>query len=202
MNVRLKYDLEFMAGVYYEDQLRLNSYSLSLDLLTQTDDPANSNVSLERVKYFVYRELSDTVFFGPEDNDKAEMFAVMGTNVTTLPDQPVDQIVAIMLYCKLNAIMESRMIVTALEISSLMGDSVCYYIDEDDNLGPFSESETQTWWHNPNTQHNNLETEPIADNVVKVVPNVWHENGLKWPEDYVESEATIIYPNFNRNEAK
>ena len=202
MNVRLQYDLEFLAGVYYEDQLRINSYSLSLDLLTQTADPANSNVALERVKCFVYRELSDTVFFGPEDHEKAEMFAVMGSNVTTLPDQPIDQIVGMMLYCKLNAIMEDRMSVTALQISSLMGDSVRYCIDEDDNFGPFVESEIQTWWHNANTQHNDIELEPVADNVVKVVPNAWHEYGLKWPEDCVESEATVIYPNFGRNETK
>jgi hypothetical protein len=36
---------------------------------------------------------------------------MMGINVTTLPEEPVDQIIGMMLYYKLNAIMEGRMIV-------------------------------------------------------------------------------------------
>ena len=50
MNVRLQYDLEFLAGIYYDDQLQFNSYSVSVSLLTQTADAASSNIALERLK--------------------------------------------------------------------------------------------------------------------------------------------------------
>jgi len=205
MNVRLQYDLEFLAGIYYEDQLQLNSYSVSVNLLTQTEDAASSNIALERLKCFVYHDLANTVFFGPADHDKAEMFQMMGTNVTTLPDAPVDQIVGMMLYCKLNAIMEGRMTVTSLDISSALGDSVWYSHDDEDNLGPFAHWPVadDAWWFNPFVQHHTLETESTPDSVVKVTPNVWHEYGLMWPEDCIEPTGnTVIYPNFRKHEAK
>ena len=204
MNVRLQYDLEFLAGVYYEDRLRFNSYSISLSLLTRTTEAANSSIALERLKCFVYHELADTVFFGPADQDKAEMFQILGTNVTTLPDAPIDQIVGMMLYCKLNAVMEDRMTVTSLDISSILGDSVWYSHDEDDNLGPFSYNITEgAWWHNSSTQHHTLEVELVPDNVVKVTPSTWNEHGLMWPEERVEpTSSSVIYPNFRKHEAK
>jgi len=38
MNVRLQYSLEFLAGIYFEDQLQMNSYEVNLNLLTKTAD--------------------------------------------------------------------------------------------------------------------------------------------------------------------
>jgi hypothetical protein len=109
-----------------------------------------------------------------------------------------------MLYCKLNAVMEDRMTVTSLDISSILGDSVWYSHDEDDNLGPFSYNTTEgSWWHNSSTQHHTLETESVPDNVFKVTPGTWHEYGLMWPEERVEPLGnTVIYPNFRKHETK
>ena len=53
MNVRLQYELEFMGGIYYEDRLQLNQYSVSLQLLTQTTDALQTNIAMERLKAFV-----------------------------------------------------------------------------------------------------------------------------------------------------
>jgi hypothetical protein len=153
----------------------------------------------------VYHDLANTVFFGPSDHDKAEMFQVLGTNVTTLPDSPVDQIVGMMLYCKLNAIMEDRMIITSLDISSTLGDSVWYSHDDEDNLGPFAHWPVaeEAWWYHPSVQHHTLETEVVPTNVVKVTPSAWHEYGLMWPEERNEPTGnTVIYPNFRKHEAK
>ena len=198
------YNFDFLAGVYNQDQLMMNHYSVHLNLLTQTMDAASTNVALERVKCFVQRDMQHTVFFGVGDHDKAEMFHVMGTNVTTLPEEPVDQIIGIMLYCKLNAIMEDRMVVTSLDVSSTLGESVWYSHDDDDNLGPFADDSDKSWWYTTSPQHHCIELESNADNVVKVIPNVWHEYGLKWPEEEIDNseDNTVIYPNFQRNETK
>ena len=196
MNVRLQYELEFMAGIYYEGILQLNSYSASLQLLTLTTDAMRTNIALERLKAFVYAELCDTVFIGPKDRDKAEMLTMLGVNVTTLPDEPVDQIIGIMLYCKLNAIMEDQMIVTKLDIQSYLGDSVWYQHDEDDAVGPFKQD---GWWHEAGTRHY-FDTEPQSDNVVKVANKGWTEYGLDWPEAQESTGNTVVFANFQRNE--
>ena len=108
MNVRLQYDLDFLAGIYYDERLQLNSYSISMSLLTKTTDALNTNIAMDRLKMFMHGELANTVFVNQALRERAEMLQIMGVNVTTLPEEPVDQIVGMMLYYKLNAIMEGR----------------------------------------------------------------------------------------------
>ena len=197
MNVRLQYELEFSAGIYYEGRLQLNQYSVSLQLLTQNTNAFITNIAMERIKAFVYSELCDTVFVGPADCDKVEMLSMLGINVTTLPDEPVDQIVGIMLYCKLNAIMENQMLVTKLDLQSYLGDSVWYQHDEDDSIGPFN---NDGWWHQSGCQHSNLETNIDSDKVVRVSSIGWSEYGLNWPDAAENTGNTVVFANFQRNE--
>jgi len=198
MNVRLQYDVEFLAGIYYEGTLQMNSYSVSMSLRTNSTDAVTTNVAMDRLKYFVYGVLESTVFINQEYKEQAEMLALLGINVTTLPEEPVDQIIGMMLYYKLNAVMEGNMTVTALDISSTLGDSVWYQHDEDENIGPFS---IDGWWHKPNLQHDTIELEPTEDKVVKVVGKGWHELGLDWPEpDAPPPSNVVVFGNFGRNE--
>ena len=196
MSIRLQYDLEFPAGIYYDNRLQLNTYQVSMQLCTHADNH-QVNVALERLKCFVYEELADTVFIDQTDEGCAEMLASLGVNVTTLPVEPVDQIVGIMLYCKLNAIMEGRMTVDSLNIASRLGDQVWYLHDAEDNLGMFA---ADGWWHLPNAQHHTLTLEAYPDNVIQVAPSAWIEHGLLWPEATTESSGnTVVFGNFPKN---
>jgi hypothetical protein len=154
---------------------------------------------MDRLKIFIHGEMSNTVFINQTLNERAEMFQIMGVNVTTLPEEPVDQIIGMMLYYKLNAIMEGRMAVTRLDLMSLLGDSVWYQHDADeDSPGPFR---AEGWWHEASVQHNTVDLGDAKDNVVKVMPNAWVEYGLTWPEDKPEPTAnTVVFANFSRNE--
>ena len=198
MNVRLQYSLEFLAGIYFEDQLQMNSYKINLNLLTKSADSASTNIALDRIKAFVHGEIANTVFISMANQERAELFAMMGVNVTTLPEEPVDQIIGMMLYYKFNAIMEGRMTVAQLDIASSLGDNVWYMHDEEDASGPFSDP---GWWHESTTQHETIELEPVADNVVKVKPSAWIEYGLIWPEETSPTtDNTVVYGKFTKNE--
>ena len=199
MNVRLQYDLDFLAGIYYDERLQLNSYSVSMSLLTKTMEALNTNIAMDRLKIFMHGELANTVFVNQDAKERAEMLHIMGVNVTTLPEEPVDQIIGMMLYYKLNAIMEGRMTVTRLDLSSILGDSVWYQHDEEeDSPGPFR---AEGWWHAPTVQHYSILESVTADNVVRVIPNAWHELGLIWPEQETEPTAnTVVFANFTKNE--
>jgi hypothetical protein len=198
MNIRLQYNLEFLAGVYYEDQLQVNQYSVSISLLTKTKDSVNTNIALERVKAFVHGALESTVFINQNNMARAEMMQLMGINVTTLPEEPVDQIIGMMLYYKLNAIMEDRMVITGLDISSTLGDRVWYQHDEEDSAGPFVQD---GWWHQASMQHETVEREPMPDNIVKVTSTGWYELDLEWPENTAPPAAnTVVFANFSKND--
>jgi len=197
MNVRLQYDIEFLAGIYYDDRLQMNKYDVSISLTTATKDAASTNIAMERLKAFVFDELANTVFINQNNMERAEFLQMIGVNVTTLPEEPVDQIIGMMLYYKLNAIMEGRMVITSLDISSSLGDGVWYQHDEEDLSGPFAK---QGWWHDASTQHETIEPSEVSDNVVKVISTGWYELGLDWPENQAPVANTVVYANFPKHE--
>lgn len=190
--------MDFMAGIWYNNQLQMNHYSLSMSLLTQSTNAADTNVAMDRLKYFVLAHMQNTVFIDQQHLEIAELFKTLGVNVTTLPGEPVDQLVGIMLYCKLNAVMENRMIITALDINSVLGDSVWYRHDDEDALGPFAQD---GWWNRASIQHDIVDLEPVSDKVVKVTTQGWHDVGLEWSdESEPPTSNSIVYVNFGRNE--
>ena len=137
MNVRLRYNITFTAAPWFDGELLMTNYTLALNFLTQTLDPQDQNIALERVKYFLLNELHSTVFINQADVERAEAFSDVGLNVTTLPEEPVDQVVCIMLFHKLNAIMEGRMKITELVMSSEAGDSIEYFHNENEHTELF-----------------------------------------------------------------
>ena len=176
MNVRLHYETGFLAGVYFDDRLQINSYQVGLNLVTRTVDSENSNIALERIKIFV-DSLNSTVFINSCWPLHEEMMTDMGIDITTLPEEPVDQIVGMMLYYKLNAIMEGRIAVVEVEISA--GDAVVYLHGENET----SESlEQPNWWHSADLDHSDISNDP--DNVVSLHPEAaWRDVGLAWPSE-------------------
>ena len=200
MNVRLTYESTFVGGSWFDEELVMSNYTLKLKLLTHTMDPTDQNIALERLKHFLY-EMHSTIFINQAEVEQAEAFAAVGLNVTTLPEEPVDQIVGITLYYKLNAIMEGRMSITELSISSDAGDGVEYHHSQDEH----SEIFTGTgWWNESTPLHDNLEVESEGDNVVVLdALDAWRELDLTWNNtDIVTDLGTVVFANFNSNETK
>lgn len=194
MNINLQYGAEFLGAIWYDNKLQLNSYSISLQLLTNSESSATTNVAIERIKAFILLELANVVFVNKNDDGVADLLRSFGINVCELPEEPIDQIVGIMLYCKLNAITEQQLLITKLDISSVLGDGIWYQHDASDSLGPFAQA---GWWNRSNCYTTDLETD-VANNVVKVESNSWSQYGLEWPEIKTDREAKIVYPDFKK----
>lgn len=201
MNVRLRYNITFPAAVWFEDELMMTNYTLALNFLTQTLDPQDQNIALDRVKYFLLNELHSTVFINQAEVERAEAFAEVGLNVTTLPEEPVDQVVSIMLYYKLNAIMEGRMKITELVMSSEAGDSVEYFQGENECAGVFPNT---GWWHEANLCHSNvdLDDDEGAENVVAIDTNTdWEDQELGWAHAEVTTDlGQVVFANFGHSD--
>jgi hypothetical protein len=200
MNVKLQYSSAFNAGSWFEQELYMSTYQVRLKLVTQTLDPTDQNIALERIKYFLLAELHSTIFVGHAEHDRAEEFASLGLDVTTLPEEPVDQVVGIMLYYKLNAIMEGRMRLAELVISSDAGDSIEYFHSEDEHTDIFPSA---GWWHEATPVHSDIVFEE-DDKVVVLDPTaVWRELDLAWNANEVATElGQVVFANFNQNETK
>jgi predicted Fe-Mo cluster-binding NifX family protein len=199
MNVRLQYPTTFTAGIFYAGELRMNNYRVNLHLTTGNAVGDEHNVALDRVKYFLHNQITSSVFVNRDNLSGCQALTSAGIRVTTVPEEPVDQVIGIMLYCKLNAIMENRMIISALDISSTLGDSVWYQHEDNDALGPFA---ADNWWNRPSVQHDTVDLEPATEKVVKVTTQGWHEMGLEWEEDGSSelNKDSIVYVDFSRRE--
>ena len=193
MNVKLQIGLDFPAGIYYRDQLNLNRYLASVQFCTATTDHDQINIAMDRVKMFVYSELNSTVFICDRDPERIEVLDILGVNVTTLPEEPIDQIIGIMLYCKLSAITEGRLIVESVDISSSLGDDVRYLHEFGDPIGPFQQD---GWWNTADTSHNNIVNQETDKTVLKVPNTNWTKYNLGWSDS--DRAATGKTVSFNK----
>jgi hypothetical protein len=190
MNVRLEYELRFAAGAYL-DQVIMNQYRVQFEMITQSYDGIHQNIALDRVRHMLYKEFASSVFVEGENTDAVEKLAAAGLKVVALPDVPVDQIVGIMLYCKLNAVMEERIIITQLKISSDLGQRMVYCQDQEEDVGPF---ETTGWWYDPSPTV--FEKRSKKHKIVKLVKaRSWSDVNLGWDDDHGDGSTLLALDN-------
>ena len=200
MNVRLEYSSEFISGVHWDNSMLMNNYTIRLYMMTNCSDSVSQNIAFERLKYYIYSQLNHSVFINQNNELALEKYQQAGIKTLMLPAEPVDQLLGIMLYCKLNAIMEGRMIINEIEISSDLGERMIYLHAADENLGPFEDA---GWWHNVDLPSRST----LESNNDKVVAmnniNAWRELDLDWPELTASAEDnTVVFAEFGKDDTK
>ena len=197
MNVRLKRKVAWSSGLVFQDRFCINHYTVSLSMMTLTTDPVEQNIAYDRLKHFIYAILNDSVLVSNESKSLS-LWQSTGVPLVVLPEEPVDQIVGMMLYCKLNAIMEEKIIVTEVELSSHQGDDMVYLHSEEENLGPF---ESPGWWEDSTPV-----TQVRLNNKTKKVVSLdkkpeWKNLGLDW-ETTQEDSTSVVFANFKHEDDK
>ena len=199
MNVRLQYTMNFTAGVHYHERMVMNNYMLKVFMITNTTVAENTTIAFERLKYFI-AELDSTVFVNSEEQLACQQYVNAGIKITTLPVDPVDQIIGVMLFHKLNAIMEDRIIMVETELSSVLGDSMVYIHSENETAENLVIPE---WWLTPDLVH--CDTDLIDNDKVLAIhqAGAWRELDLGWI-DTVQSDQTgnIVFADFKRDETE
>jgi hypothetical protein len=192
--------MRFLAGIHYDGQLQLNEYTVKVYMMTNTEDPADHNVALSRIKHFVYNELESTVFIDASEVEQCKLYAAAGINITTMPGEPVDQLIGIMLFTKFAAITEERLLVGEIELSSMLSDGVIYLHGENENINDVA---VPAWWSESDLVH----CESFLLDTEKVVTihkhSIWRELDLAWPDIEDNSEPdetgnTVVFADFKR----
>ena len=203
MNVRLQYSVDFLAGCYFDGILRMNNYTVRLWMMTTTMDGESHNVAFDRIKFFIDDSLESGVFINSANEEQCKLLANAGVKIIALPDEPVDQLIGIMLYCKLNAICEDRMVIGEVEISSELGGNVTYMHGEEESIGPYDQ---KGWWHDSNLMHYNTKISETENIMSLGAVSSWRELNLQWPEEDdagpEDTGNTIVFVNFGKDEAK
>jgi hypothetical protein len=192
MNVRIKFPISFTAGIYYRDELQMNNYSVTLSMLTNSLDGKINNIALDRIKYFIYTEIDSSIFINSADTEQCLKFIDAGLKITTIPDTPVDQLIGIMLYYKLSAITEERLLIDEVEISSSLGEGLIYFHGEHENVDELAIPE---WWKSVDMVH--CEKELIDNDEIMTLADltIWRDLELHWPDEETEStnENTVVF---------
>lgn len=198
MNVKLSSQHTVLAGFWWGNALNFNSYTVHVDMLTATGDVVEQNIAFLRLRYILENTLSDVVFVNQEETDVIDKCLDTGIRVAVLPEDPVDQIVGMALHAKLSAVVEDRLIIRAVRVSSSRGDNIVYeHSDAEFNLL----FDQPGWWStvDPVDTEN---TGTVDKASVIASRRRWQELELSWPSDTdsVAKENVVVFGEFQRNE--
>lgn len=194
MNVRLQHSFNFLAGVHHgTDGVVFNEFDFTVFLITNTTDSVEQNIAFDRITHYIENVVSNGIFI-QSTSPEITVLHNAGFKVITLPEVPYDQIIGLALYSKLSAIMEERIFITDVEISSRNGRGITYLHAAEESLGPF---ELPGWWNDPGLTYFDKKI-PVADNkVVKLVKKTesWRDYNLDWEaatDSAIDDGAVVI----------
>lgn len=193
MSTKIKKELSFIAGVYFESKFYMTVYDLSLDLDIITEDPAEQYIGMERIKFLFENCLSDVIFINDEHKDTINQLLKVGFRISTLPFEPYDQAIAMAVIHKINAIVEEKYLLVNLTFGSTLSEGIKYQIDIEDDSGPFADK--NNWWNDSGMCVSDIKKTKISDKVVKITKtnNEWSEVGLNWKSNPLANKAEIIF---------
>jgi hypothetical protein len=188
----------FSAGIVFNDEYFINEYTVALDMLTVSDDPSEQNTAYERIKHWIYHILTNAVMIS-EHSKLVDAYRATGQRVMIFPDDPMDQLVGIMLYLKLNSIAENRLVVVAVEIASNQGDDVTYIHQSGENLGPMIRDD---WWLDarPTWSYNKNDS---AGKIVSLDRTFeWKDFDLAWDDCNGSVDSSVVFANFRKDDTE
>jgi hypothetical protein len=169
-----------MAAVHFEKKFIMNIYEIKLGMEVETDSIIEQNIAMDRIIYFLSESLADCVFVECTDTIAIENYTKAGIKVCTIPEEPYDQIITMLLILKFNFITEGRLSVYDIQLKSELSDDVKFIYDvETAMLNPFDK---KGWWLDKSpTIANTVAKSNKKEKIVKLVKTVdWKSIGLEW----------------------
>jgi hypothetical protein len=197
MNVRISKEYSLLTSIYYADNILNNYYSISLGMLTNTESNKEQNIAVGRINSYFQDIIQSGVFIEEKEKEQIHQLHNAGIKTIILPEQPFDQIIATMLFCKLNAICEDRLLVTDITVTSSAGDGVRYIFDAEDAFGEFS---NDGWWNDPNPSWCEHTKDNPSGKVIKMDRKLtWKDIDLEW-EETIPVTDNVVKGNFNKSD--
>ena len=193
MSAFIQREFDFQAGVYFQNSFLMNFYNFSLYMEVNTENAHEQNVALDRVKYFIYEILENAIFVQDTETEITKKYIDAGLKVCPIPEEPYDQIIALLLMLKINAICENRLKINEILFTSRLSDDVKFkeFIQTAENT--FNNG----WYTDPGPWLNTDLKKSGQEKIVKIKNNGWNEFGLQWKEkkDKPKEILFLVDPN-------
>jgi hypothetical protein len=194
LTTRIERDFSFQAGVYFQEEFLMNVYTISLYMDVETESIREQNVAMERIKYFLNDCLENSIFVQDTEHKIIEKYNSCGFKVCTVPEEPYDQIITILLLTKLNSITEGRLVITDITLGSRISDQVKFSYDIESPRGPL---EVAGWWTDNGTSISDPVKKSVRkDKIVKLFKTQstdWAEYNLIWKEKDPKIKSEIVF---------
>lgn len=197
MTARIHKSFDLLAGLHFNGQYYVNQYLIDATFTVDTSSISEQNIAMERIKFFLHECLQHSVFVNQTDDKAIEKYSNAGMTVSTLPEDPYDQIIGIMLLTKLNSITEGRLTIIDLSIESSMSDGVSCCMSDDESLGPFYE---KGWWNDSTQQVNNIPNKNKKIVKLSKSKTEWQDVYLDWEEKANITSAEIVFASFDKTD--
>jgi hypothetical protein len=191
---KVERDFAFQAGVYFEGEFLMTIYELSLKMEVDTASIKEQNIAMDRIHYFLHECLGNSIFVQDTENKAIEKYMQADIKVCTLPDEPYDQIITILLLLKLNAITENKLHITDISLMSGLSDDVKFVYDIETVANhPFG---NKGWWTDSSAAITDITKSNKKDKIVRLVKqhSDWDSVGLEW-EQKKHKTTEIIFSN-------
>ena len=156
----------FTNTLFLKDKCWPNDTEVSIHMTPKTNEIKTQHMYFEKYKYVFAKVLQNSIFVQNNNLKPLEHFS---NEIIDFFNEPVDQIVGVCLFSKLNAIAGEHLSVDTLEIESWQGENLRFIISEDSpEYDLLRNQDTQNpWWMDPsprfgNTKPNSLTWEQLG----------------------------------------
>ena len=199
MATKIERDFRFMAAVHFEKKFVMNSYEVKLGMEVETESILEQNIAMDRIIYFLGECLADSVFVECKETQAIEQYIKAGIKVSTLPEEPYDQIIAMLLILKCNFITEGRLLIRHIELKSELSDNVKFIYDVESAAdNPF---DRKSWWLDKSPSICDITKSNKKEKIVKLTKSIdWKAVGLEWEDECTVSGVLELNNEISRPE--
>ena len=122
---------KFKSIIIVDSELFQNKYEINIHITPYTADLQEQTKYFDRIKNLFDFVLANTITTWRDEPLYKNLIKHSKNRFIELPRPPYDQIMAAVCFCKANSILEGKIIVNKIELSSWQGDGITYTVDKD-----------------------------------------------------------------------
>ena len=121
---------KFKSIIIVDNELFQNEYNVEITITPNVADLKEQSSYFERLKNLFEQVFANTITTWRDE----KLYPILKKNTNNrfieLPKPPYDQIMAAVCFCKANSILDSKIVVNNIELSSWQGDGITYTVDK------------------------------------------------------------------------
>lgn len=172
MNSRIEKDYCFLGALHFNNKFYMNNFDITVSMLVETENVYEQGIAILRSAHLIENILQNCVFVNATEKLAIDKYKNANLKTCELPDEPHDQLIASMILLKLNAIMENKLRITDMLLSSYLSEGIRYNIVAEVAEAMYPEN---AWYNKSCTSIN-------EQKILKLFENKWLEIGLDWKE--------------------